>query len=116
MKTKIISIMIALTFSGLSLAGNSLQTLCKNYSGEFIQNVKVSNYNTSSINSGSTNTSGVNVRFSNTADWFKITSNNPSMNTVYDLAKTARLTGESVDACVNRNGKYLLGLEWYKTL
>lgn len=115
MKTKIISIMIALTFSGLSLAGTSLQTQCKNYKGEFIQNVKVSNYNTSTINAN-LNTSGINVRFSNTADWFVITSINLSMSSMYDFAKTARLTGESVDACVNRNGKYLLGLEWNKSL
>lgn len=52
-----------------------------------------------------------NVRTSeSTTAWYHVVKDNTSF--IYDITKTARLTGEKVDMCVNTNGKYLLGLEW----
>ncbi|MGL4356844.1 MAG: hypothetical protein ACRCTP_23950 [Aeromonas popoffii] len=99
-----------LFFTTSSFAGQSLVDACRNYGGTLHQNVTIQNYNYSNI-SGE-----FNIRTSkSTTNWYGVKADN-NAGMLYDIAKTARLTGASVDVCVNTNGNYLLGLEWTKSV
>jgi len=94
-----------------SYAGESLKTACNDYGGTLLTNVNIVNYNANSIKSR------FSIKLSNSSFyWFSIANDNKSIPYLYDIAKTARLTGERVDVCYNINGTYLLGIQWTKNL
>ncbi|WP_146181741.1 hypothetical protein [Aeromonas sp. HMWF014] len=97
-----------LFFTTSSFAGQGLADACRKYT--LLQNVTIQNYNYNTISSE------FNIRTSkSTMNWYGVKADN-NAGMLYDIAKTARLTGASVDVCVNTNGNFLLGLEWTKSV
>lgn len=91
--------------SSPSIAGATLATVCKNYGGTLFERVTIKNYNFNTMRNE------FNVRSSQSSTaWYHATKDNASL--LYDIVKTARLTGEKVDICVNPNGSFFLGIEW----
>lgn len=94
-------------FTASSFAGESLAKTCYDYeSGTSDSNLKVLNYNFNTIDSS------LNIYMSN-GSWYSVKASNNASH-LYDIAKTARLTGVEVDICYDSNGRHLLGIEWTK--
>ncbi|WP_429180102.1 hypothetical protein [Aeromonas salmonicida] len=74
----------------------------------FIKNVSVQLYN---INGKSDK---LFIRTSNShTDWYQVSLDRPSGKYLYDMAKTARLTGELVNICINSDDdNWLIGMSW----
>lgn len=98
-----------LLISANGYAGSSLKETCSDYGGTLITDVQIKNYNYS------TTTNFFNVRTSYSTDLWLGTQKQLS-SFLYDMAKTARLTGEPVDVCYNPSGGYLLGIEWTRPI
>ncbi|KGT89128.1 hypothetical protein NG99_20060 [Erwinia typographi] len=89
-------------------AGESLRQTCARHGpGKMRENVRIVKYNYNTItNKFNTLTDASGLTWS-TAPW------NQTM--LFDMVKTARLTGEKVNICVDETspgGPYLLGIEW----
>lgn len=106
-KTPLAILITFLLISHSSFAGESLRSSCSaNSQGTLLKNVKIQNYNYN------TTLSNFNLQTSiSPGKWFSSRHDNGA-TIMYDMAKTARLTGERVDICINTNGNYLLGIEW----
>jgi hypothetical protein len=101
-----ICVLSVVFLTNAAFAGDSLQAACNGYGGNLITNVTVRNYNSHTIKGQ------VSVQVSQSTTWYNISADNKSSSFMYDMIKTARLTGEKVDICQNPNGNYLLGVEW----
>lgn len=106
----------AITLSVFSLlistngyAGSSLKEICRDYGGTLITDVQVRNYNYS------TTTNFLSIRTSYSLNLW-LSAEKQISSFMYDMAKTARLTGERVDICYNPSGNFLLGIEWTKPM
>lgn len=94
-------------FTASSFAGESLGKTCYNYqNGTGDGNLKVLNYNINTIDNS------FNVYMSNHS-WYGVKASN-NARYLYDIAKTARLTGVPVNICYDSDGRHLLGIEWTK--
>jgi hypothetical protein len=88
--------------------GAGLEPNCEGrYRYEFIKDVTVNLYN---IN-GNSNRFSIRVSNSKTK-WYQVTLSSSSSHFLYDMAKTARLTGEKVNICINPVDGWLVGMSW----
>lgn len=93
-------------FAASAFAGSSLDTTCSGFDGKMLNQVTIQNYNFSTINS----TFNILTSKSKT-DWYSVkASNNGGL--LYDIAKTALISGGQIDLCYSKEGNYLLGLQW----
>jgi hypothetical protein len=112
MKKLVFSVLFStLIFTTPSFAGESLSKACGDYSaGTLLTDVTIKNYNFNTINSR------FNVRTSQSdTAWYGVGADNNAA-ILYDMAKTARLTGARVNVCVDPKGTHLLGIEWTKAV
>jgi len=102
-------ILATLLASNSSFAGESLNDTCSKYDGTILKQVTIQNYGCN------TTTEHLNIRTSQSkTTWYGMDASSKVHHAgmMYDMAKTARLTGEEVDVCINPNEGYLLGVEW----
>ncbi|HHH1370145.1 TPA: hypothetical protein ACPZHQ_003853 [Yersinia enterocolitica] len=87
--------------------GDALSTVCTEAKLSFIEDVTIQLYNVNTQNSQ------VSIRTSHSSTtWYHVAMDNYGAKYLYDMAKTAKLTGEKVNVCYNPNGNYLIGISW----
>lgn len=88
---------------------DGLELDCKSEGYKFIKNVSIQLYN---IN-GKTGRFSIRTSDDNTA-WYQVSLDKPSGTYLYDMAKTARLTGERVNICIYDydSENWLVGMSW----
>lgn len=108
---RILFLLLSLLICNETRAGVSLKDACERGSQlTLLTSQTVANYNFAPLLDEKMDM--FDVRFGGSTHWYSIAVGNPNYESLKEVVKIARITGEQIDACVNQNGDWLIGLEW----